>query len=191
MLRYRSLLSWQLLFIFALLSTSCKPWQVIRQTNPNPFSPSSKFILAPLTFQHLRIGKYSRDEYMQRKKPADQQKWNTIMGDMQRLFATHLRIKASGVNIIGGSPSANGFIIQANIHFIDPGVNAVVFRRNSLVQIKVRILRGGTILDEVLLESKTTPSLIKYPSIASRLRRDSKILGRWAGKYIKTRIVKK
>ncbi len=192
---------WFLMFSFLLLlmmTSSCfRPWRVIRKDMPRPYPVNSRFVILPISFQDARINGLSRGDYMARKNSVDRGKWNRIIAEMRDLFAENMRSYARDISVrIGDKARPGELTIDTHTYAIQTGFYAALVNRASHVQLRVVIRKGKDVYDEFVINSGTNPTagnsiLPAYPSIASRLRRDATILGRYAGRYLRVRLDEK
>lgn len=170
---------------------SCiRPWQVLRQAQPNPFKPNDSFVIRRIRFKGMRIGPYSFSEYMSQKNDTDRENWRIIIDNMRTIFSDNFLGASTGISVRQAQrANPNEFEIVPTVSFIEPGLYTYILNQPSEVHLRLLILQRGQIVDEVLLRSQTMASALIHPSIASRLRRDAANLGRHAGSYLKHRIL--
>ena len=162
-----------------LATTGCGPkWEVVKQANPNPFAPSSKFAMAPPTYEGLMVGSKSEQEYLSEKDANTQQDWQNDKKEMVDAFMDGFNAERESVQTGAGE-----YAISPHITFIEPGYYAGVAAAPSEVRVDVKIFdKAGALLDEITITAKGGGM-----STTQRLRTAAKELGITVAKYLKKR----
>src|SRR5437763_17206830 len=63
------------LFAAAASSGCSPPWQIVRQTTPDPFLGKTQFALLPVNFTGLRVGEKDEVSYLANKDDDSKRKW--------------------------------------------------------------------------------------------------------------------
>ncbi len=168
--------------LLALVAASCgPPWQVVRQAMPNPMLGQRAFVLAPMSFVNLVVGEKPEAAYLAEKDPGQRGSWDQDKSAMAQMFLDGVRGTAEGLAI---SPrSSGGFTVEPHVTFIEPGFYVGLAARSSEVNMTVRILQGGTLLDEITI-GVTVPADLGNPSVGGRLRAGASRLGGILGRYL-------
>src|SRR5688500_13650123 len=126
----------------ALLASGCGPaWTVVRQANPNPFSAQKGYAVEPVTYNGLRVGKKSEQQYLSEKEQKKQYSWKADQAALSQSFAASLGAAAKGLQVTAGAPAAPGpFVVRTNVGFIEPGVFTMVFNLPSEVRMTIQVL---------------------------------------------------
>lgn len=169
-------------FLALLLAASCgPPWQVIRQATPNPLLGQRGFRIAPLSFAHLMVGDLPEPAYLARKDPGQRGSWDQDKAAMANGLIEGIRGTAEGISIVPGQ--GQGFVIEPEVTFIEPGYYAAVVARSTEIQMIVRIRQGGAIVDEIQIGVGVSADL-GNPSVGGRLRTGAARLGGILGRYL-------
>lgn len=178
--------------LFASLLMGCGPrWVIIAQANPNPLMGQKTIAVKPIDFSNLQVGNKSEAEYKEKKSEKKQDSFDEDKRGINDEFTARL-IEVAGKHgiqvVLATGPNAAPFLIQPVVPFVEGGVYAYMFARNSQVQMTVRITTpDGGVIDEIQLQSSTAASL-GNPSSGGRLRSDGANLGKILGAYLGLRM---
>lgn len=176
----------------AALLMGCGPrWVIISQAVPNPLMGQKTIAVRPIDFSHLQVGDKSEGEYKQNKNEKRSDSFDEDKRGINDEFTRTLIETAgkAGIQVVlATGPDAAPFMIEPVVPFVEGGVYAYMFNRNSEVQMDVRLTGpGGKPVDELRLRSSTGASLAN-PSSGGRLRSDGAALGRTLGAYLALRM---
>jgi hypothetical protein len=165
----RMKLSYAGLALCTLFATSCGGlWTVIKQANPSPFNPQAVFVVAPTTYNNMKVGKKQEGEWLAEKKPETQQSHQNDKALFSQRFQQMMVTKAKGLNIqpmIEGQPSP-GFTVRPNIFWLEPGVYAVVYSAATQIRMMVDIVDpAGQVVDEIEVSALMNPQVPFTPII--------------------------
>ncbi len=181
----------------ALTAAGCAPpWQVILEAVPDPFINQRRFAVLPVDFTGLRVGDVSEGEFLTSKDP-DQVR--SFAGDKQGINAEFTRALIESAHnegldvIMATGPTAAPYFIRPSIAFVEPGYEAVVFRKESVVDMTFRITTpDGRVLDEVKIRGTTQGMKrrigVDLFSSGGRLRACATRLGLITAAYLKKRV---
>ncbi len=185
----RRLLVTLLIAAMGLLAGCVPPWTVIRQIVPNPMLGQTTFVVMPIDFAGVQVGSGSEGSYLADKDADSRRSWADDKASMNSLFAGALRSHAreDGLNVVPPSQAAP-FVIHSKVVFIEPGFFTAFVNKDSEVQMFITITTAdGMVLDELAL-AHATPSTLTTPGVGHRLRDDAEALGRYAARYLITRV---
>jgi hypothetical protein len=176
------------LLFAAAASLGCSPpWQIVKQTTPDPFVGKTQFALLPINFTGLRVGEKDEVSYLAEKDEESKQKWAGDKEGINGEFAQHLMATASeaGITVTPTlNPAGAEFILRPAVAWLEPGYYIGIASGASQVRMMLQILSpNGSVIDEILLEHGTAGSLTNA-AVGTRLREDGEDLGRYAGKYL-------
>ena len=175
-------------------ATACGgSYHVVRSAEPNPFSCRAGFVVAPITYEGLEVGKKTETEYLSDKSEETRRDWDADKKAMGREFSRSLIQNAAhkGIRIDASTtPGAAGhFVIQPRVGFVEPGFFGGPAMHSSEVRMTVVIQSpDGRPLDEIRMENETLGS-IAYPSTRSRFERDGEKLGESLAEYLNGRVI--
>jgi hypothetical protein len=189
-LKKLSFASFALLFCLACVVglAGCAPrWQVVKQASPNPMRADTKFFLDKTSFEGVRVGDKSEQEYQSGKDSEQQGSWQ---GDKTGFIEEFAGAYESERERVGTAKApGEGFVIKPHVTWIEPGFYAVMARPTE-VKMTVQIVDAkGTVQDEFLIQSQI-PASLTNPAVGSRLRDAAKDLGRVVADYMKKRTSK-
>ena len=180
---------------------------------PNPFRADAQFFILPIRYQNLRVGRYTEQEFLSRKKPKDARNWHEIKHRVVDIFMNRFLDVTRGLPIqYKGKPQPRDFVIVPTVSFMQPGFFAFI-SRPSEIELRIRIVKGRDILDEVIFRSQTSPTGKTYykkgnvsiyaggnqlsamiptkASVASRIQTDARYLADGFAKYLRWRLKQK
>lgn len=165
----------------------CGPrWRVISQASPNPFVGKKEFVVLPVEYKDLRIGKKSEEEYLSEKKDKSVDSFQEDKAAMADRFLAVLRDKAAGITLETGG-EVKSYVIRPNIAFMEPGFYTYFVNRPSKVVMRLKIQdKDGKLLDEIEIEHSTGASMVMAAS-GSRYRSDAEAIGDIAAEYLRKR----
>ncbi|MBW2454562.1 MAG: hypothetical protein JRI68_08630 [Deltaproteobacteria bacterium] len=186
----RSILLSLLALAALCLTAGCHPpWQVVRQIVPNPMLGQHDFVIMPIDFAGVQVGSGSEASYLADKDGDSRRSWADDKAMMNQQFASAFRGHAQedGIRVMPPSQAAN-FIIHPKVVFIEPGFYTHFVNRGSEVQMFITISAAdGTILDELTMAHGTAATMTTA-AISFRLEDDAQSLGRYAARYLLTRV---
>ncbi|MBI5510683.1 MAG: hypothetical protein HY903_18140 [Deltaproteobacteria bacterium] len=168
-----------------LLVASCgTPGRVIQQASPSPFSPESSFAVMPITYEDLRVGDKTDEEYAADKK--DDTRWQDDKEMVSSTFINHL-LQEKGIT--WAAPDAAEFRVVPRCSFIEPGFNVGVARKATRVEVTVDIVaKDGTLLDQVWFKPAAGGGQFRGYTVRDRLGHASRVLATEVGRYIRSRL---
>ena len=174
-----------LFFLVGALLGGCGPhWIVVKQATPNPMNASSKFFVAKVALDGLRVGNKSEEEWMAEKGAETRDSWDGDKLAMNDEFATGF---VSAKDDLGMSSSpAGAFTVKAHILRYEPGFYVGVASGKASLDAAIQVLdQGGTVVDEFQVTASAGGM-----SAGERSRQCARILGATAAKYVLDRIGK-
>lgn len=178
--------------VLGMWITGCGPkWVVITQASPNPFLGKKEFVVLPVDYSGLKVGKKTEEEYLSEKKDKTVDSFQNDKADMADKFQASLRSEArrSGISVEPGAGEVSTFVIKPHIGFMEPGFYAVIVSKPSQVIMRLKIeSKDGKLLDEVEFQHQTPPSNWGNVAAGSRYRVDAEQIGRLVGMYLRMRV---
>ncbi|MFO0549945.1 MAG: hypothetical protein U0271_16240 [Polyangiaceae bacterium] len=178
-----------MVFVFAALTLmGCGPkWKIVSQAEPNPLVGQTDFVVQPIDYTDLLVGKKTEQEYLSGKKDKSVESFEGDKAGMNDKFADSVQAagKRGGLNVSEGTGDANGFVLRPHITFLEPGYNAVISKAPSKVVLVLRIEnKDGKLVDEVEFKEQTSAGL----ATGTRYRDCAQMLGKQVIEYIKKRV---
>jgi len=179
-------------FATSIFGTACAAsYDVVRSAEPSPFSCNAEFVVLPIAYDSLQVGKKTEADYLFTKSPETQKRWEQDKRAIDREFHHTLITQANerGVRVQTALPAGepDAFVIRPVISVIEPGFFAGPAMHASEVLLTVQILTpDGRLLDEIDLESETMGSIV-HPTTRSRFESDAEKLGEAVAEYLDTR----
>lgn len=168
-------------------------YEVVRAAEPNPYPSGAAFVVLPVTYENIQVGKMTESAYLSTKSESSRRSWEGDKAAIDREFARAL-VEASaerGIRIDRPSvvaADAPRFTIRPVVSFLEPGFFAGPARHASEVSMRVVIATAdGRALDEVELESETMGSLF-HPTTRSRFENDGEELAKSLAEYLGGRV---
>lgn len=179
-------------FAAATLLTACgASYDVVRTAEPSPFSCETSFVVLPIAYPRVQVGKKTETDYLSAKGADTRQSWETDKQAIDREFRRRLVRESAdkGIHVDASSEDAAGrFFIRPTVRFLEPGFYAGPARHTSEVRMTVAITTAdGRVLDELELESKTMGS-VAHATTHSRFVHDGDELGGAMAEYLHGRV---
>jgi hypothetical protein len=178
-------------FLLALFGAGCAPqWTVLQQANPNPFAGKTDFVVMPVSFDGLEVGRKSEEEYKAGKSDKSADSFEADKEAVAALFQQTMIADAlkAGIDVRRAEGEITTFSIHPRVVFIEPGFFTVVVNRPSETRIVVEIHDpDGKVLDEILIVHGSPANMFNAAS-GTRLRADGEAIGGIAADYLDTRV---
>jgi len=174
------------LLLSLLLLCACRnPLKVVKQANPNPFLGAKQFVMLPVTFTNLQVGKIQENTYLQRKNPQQQQSWQADKQALAELFLERLKRKISSAKLMLVDTAP--FTITPRVTRIEPGSYWNPAEVNMSVMISDA---SGASLDEVTISELVSFDLLVAASSGQRIRSAAELSGNDLATYLRKRTKK-
>ncbi len=172
-----------------LLTIACgPPWQVIRQSVPNPLLGQRSFVIEGVHFESVIVGRKSEPEYLSGKDPQQIASWMSDKSALAGDYFAQLVAGAAGLQVTGPGPGAQGFLVRTIATRMEPGVFAVFVNIPTEVALTVQILDpNAQVIDEFVTQA-SEPATLSNPSSGGRLRVVAARLGGYVARYLSTRV---
>ena len=184
--------------LLALAGIGCGPtWIVIKQANPNPLAGKKDFAVADWSWDGFKVGsrdadRKTLDEYVNTKKPEDQQKWRDDFAQDQvganEKFKSQIASRGSAMGL-NTAASGDAFTIKTQVRIYEPGFFSPVGfgTRDTEIHVTVQIADGaGAVVDEVHFMGRATPN-IYIPTTGQRIRISAENIADQLGRYLQSR----
>jgi hypothetical protein len=137
------------ILLFIILSTNVFAQKIKVTSGKTDFLKSEQSIDIAFTYNDLKVGKLTEEEYIQKKKgdkgddfEAWQKSWindreTRYEPKFKELFEKYMEGKLS-------FDSEAKYVMSVNTHFIEPGFNVGVWRQNAAVSLGITILDKET-----------------------------------------------
>jgi hypothetical protein len=186
------LLRLTVLAFLSLFAFGCSPgYKIVRQAEPNPFLGVRNFVVLPVEFGDVRVGRKQEADYLAGKEDHQVDSFEADKEALAQLYLQALADGAAdeGVRVDPATGEVATFIVRAVVRAIEPGWYAGVMASPSLVQMTVTISdKNGAELDEIFVEHQTQGSIMNAAS-GQRLRSDGEAMGGITADYILTRVL--
>lgn len=184
-----------LLLGIGILASGCGPqWAVVKQSTPNPFIGQKAFLIEPIKFDGMLVGKLSEADYLAKKKPDQQASFVADKTAMNERFAARLTELAAknGLTItpVSGTP---GLTFRTIVSFLEPGYYAptvgtgfgsVDLSRPTQVRANVQLIDAqGAVLEDIAIAAEVKSDLIHSAS-GTRYRNAAEILAEKTHMYL-------
>lgn len=182
-----------LLLTLGIFAAGCgPPWEVVRQSVPNPLYGQRSFIVEPILFNDVRVGDKPEDVYLGGKRPEQVASWNADKVAMTTEYIGHVIGRSPGLQIIPAPPQAppppNSFIVRAFCTFIEPGAYTYFVNIPTRVFLTVQVLTlNNQLVDEFRIRA-WEPATAYNISVGGRLRAAGAGLGARVAYYLNTRV---
>ncbi len=149
------------------LAAGCSPLTIIRQATPSPLTPQTPFALEPPTYKYLMVGKKPEAEYLARRKPEEQVRFQNDKATFATAYFNAV-MGAHGGLMVGPADQAPGkFVIHSNVELLEPGVYTHFVNVPTKMLTRVSITDpNGTVLDELTIKCKEKSSLFHADEVA-------------------------
>ena len=189
------------LSLLSIVAVGCggPNFNIVRQSNPNGLAGKKNFTVAPWNWEGLIIGtreedKMTLEQYIQKKKPEDQEKWKAdFAGDQAGTAAKFQEVltdkcKSFGANC-AAAPGGDAMMIKVRVRVYEPGFwsPAGFGNRDTHLRTTVEFTDpAGNTLDEVKFSWRVTPGTFT-PSTGQRMRIAAEGIAGHVAKYLKMR----
>lgn len=188
-----SLAKWlfAILVPLALVLAGCAPrWTVVTQAEPNPFVNKTQYAALDITFDNVRVGKKSMEQYIADMDDKDKASFEADRKAMNGEFLAGLAAAGERRGLTIERDGTAEFVVRASVYFLEPGFYAVVASKPSEVRLSVKITdRDGKVLDEFKLSVKVDTQNFGNVSSGARFRQCANLLGTLVAEYIDRRTV--
>lgn len=180
------------------LAAGCGPqWAVVKQANPNPFAAQRAFVVEPMKFDGMQVGKLSEADYLAKKNADQQASFQADKSAMNEKFGERLTELAAKKSVAltpaAGAPA--GYTIRAVVSFLEPGVYiprvgglGVDLSRPTVVRANLQIVDAqGAVLDDISINAEVAADLINAAS-GTRYRKAAEKLAEKANLYLIERL---
>jgi hypothetical protein len=148
-------------------------------------STSSYALMAP-TFKGLHVNAIPEAEYLKTRKEESRPAWEGDKAKVVEAFSMVL-MKAKEINV---QPSklvkGADFRVYVNIDMIEPGFYAYWTAEEGRIRMRVKIIHGGKVVDEVEIEAENHSSMYE-PTIRDRLEHCGALAGEELVEYLEGR----
>jgi hypothetical protein len=169
--------------------SSTTPWHVLQQSHPNPMTSQDTFVVMPLDYSYLHVGKLPEDDYLARKDEEFRDKWRSDKKAMNAEFTGELVAQALEHGVRVAVPPAEApFVIHPQVTRIDRGFFRGITHRDSRLKVVAHIVAAdGTVVDQIRL-SETVYSTWATATVQVRLRLAARQLGKHVAEYLQERV---
>lgn len=176
--------------LIGLLTGCGKPWMVVSQAVPSPFSPAIPFAVTPVDFSGLQVGGKSEASYLSEKDEDQRASFAADKVAMNEEFTRALldEARARGIQVVlATSANSAPFIIRPHIGWLEPGYYIGIASAPSEVSLNLVITTpNGLRIDEIEARHQTSSGMFN-PASGTRLRSDASALGAIVAQYIDER----
>ncbi|MFO0553893.1 MAG: hypothetical protein U0271_36255 [Polyangiaceae bacterium] len=188
-----SLAKWlfAILVPLALVLAGCEPrWLVVTQAQPNPFVNKTKYAAVAVSFDNVRVGKKTMEQYIADMKDDDKASFAADRKAMNEEFLSSLVAAGERRGLAVEKDGTAEFVVKASVYFLEPGFYAVVASKPSEVRMEVKLTdRDGKVLDAFKISVKVDTQNFGNVSSGARFRQCAGLLGTLVAEYIDRRTV--
>ncbi len=177
---------WNLLWLAGLLltATGCgSAVKVVSQTNPNPFTASTRLMAKKLIFSEMKVDNGFEADFVTSQGPDFKAKWETEKEFLAKIYRDAMKAAAPAVNIYVSQETADMFIIRPQIKEMTPGGAG----KPCKILLSVRLLQGNATRDIIEVTAETKPDG-DFADLQKRIRETVRKLGEHTAEYLKKRL---
>jgi hypothetical protein len=175
---WRFRLALGLAFVFV---AGCSSWQVIRQADPNPFSNTGSFAVAPVSFDGALVNGSSEDEWVGSKK-KEAARWEAAKRRMDERYLTAMKRFVEGISI-DRDQQYEQYIVVARVRYVKPGWPTG--QTSITITVKIRSLKEKDVVyDEIQINLASGGR--KARAVMGELGED---LGQTVARYLNSRVL--
>lgn len=177
---------WNLLWLVGLFvaATGCSsPVKVVRETNPNPFTASTRLMAKKLIFREMKVDNGFEADFIASQGPEFKAKWETEKEFLAKIFRDSLRKNAPTVKIYVSQEAPDMFILRPQIKEMSPGGPG----KPCKIMIQMRLLQGNATRDIIEVRAETKADG-EFADLQKRIRETVRKLGEYTAGYLKKRL---
>ena len=179
------------LVAIALSTVGCAdPWTLVHQVNPTPYGKSSNMTIEELSFDDVKVGEKTEDQYLATKSADTQQSFRGDKDAMVAQFRKGFDAERGALPIIpAGLPGSNPFVIKPRVTFIEPGFfSGMIVSASTELRVTIDVVdANGNMDDEIVISTKVSATM-DDPASGTRMREAAQEVGRDTAAYLKKRL---